>query len=137
MNDLANSVMGILGDYIEGKSYKEKSNNFEELEKYLLNFAKNFESEDLAEKWKGEIIISDKASKKYQKIIDDYNDIIFWEELAERMGKRDFERTITVEDEKYLNENNGWLPDRIHTIYNKYHKEFENNGIDRLEIIDK
>ena len=134
MSQIAGNVLGLLGDCDDEKSYKKKSDDLEEFEKYLLSFAKDFSGEDLAEKWEGEIIISDEASEKFQEITDDYEDLIFWDELATKMGKRDFQRSITKEDKKYLKENNNWLPERIHKIYNKYHDEFEENGIDNLEI---
>ena len=134
MSQIAGNVLGLLGDCDNEKSYKKKSDDLEEFEKYLLSFAKDFSSEDLVEKWEGEIIISDETSEKFQEITDDYEDLIFWDELATKMGKRDFQRSITKEDKKYLKENNNWLPEKIHKIYNKYHDEFEENGIDNLEI---
>ena len=134
MSQIAGSVLSLLGDCDDEKSYKKKSDDLEEFEKYLLSFAKDFGSEDLVEKWEGEIIISDEASEKFQEITDDYEDLIFWDELAIKMGKRDFQKTITKEDKKYLKENDNWLPERIHKIYDKYHDEFEKNGIDNLEI---
>lgn len=69
-------------------------------------------------------------------LLEDYNDFIehtFWDELIFRLGRRDFvhevgETTINkmddkeriIEEEKYRD---------------KYRKEFETNGIDRMRII--
>jgi len=136
MNQIANNVLGLLGDCEDEKYYKKKSDDLREFEEYLLSSAKDFGCDDLVEKWKGEIIISDEASEKFQEITDDYEELIFWDELATKMGKRDFQRTITKEDKKYLRENDNWLPERIHKIYDKYRDEFEENGIDNLEIKD-
>lgn len=134
MSRVANNVIGILGDFIEDNPYKEQSNRAEALELYLLTFAKDFECDNFVEEWEGKMIMSEAISEKFQEIIEDYNEFNFWESLATEMGKRDFIRTITNDDKEYIKEHDGWLPDRIHDIYEIYHKEFEDHGIDRLEV---
>ena len=136
MSRVANNIMGILGDYLEDKPYyKEQSNRLEELETYFLAFAKDFQCDDMVEEWRGEMIMNETISEKFEAIVDDYNEFNFWDSLATEMGKRDFMRSITSDDRKYIAEHDGWLPDRIGDIYETYHKEFEDHGIDRLEII--
>jgi hypothetical protein len=65
--------------------------------------------------------------------ISEYNDEQFWNELERRLGRRDFERSMTTEDRAYI-EREGWMPERIYAFYKKYSDEFEAVGIDRLEI---
>lgn len=131
---IANSVLGILGDVLPEAKYKKKSDEMEDLEDYFLSYARDFRCDDLVEDFHGKTLMKDEIYEKIQAIIDEYDDYIFWNELEVRMGKRDFERTITEEEKKYIKENKGWLPERIHEIYEKYRQEFENHGIDRLEL---
>ncbi len=135
MSHIANSVLGILGDVLpEETNYKKKSDETTELEDYFISYAKDFGCEDMTEKFHGKTLLKDEIYEKLQEIMDEYDDYIFWNELEVKMGKRDFEKTITEEDKKYIKENKGWYPERIHEIYDKYAEEFEEHGIDRLEI---
>ena len=135
MSHIANSVLGILGDVLpEETNYKKKSDETTELEDYFISYAKDFDCEDMTEEFHGKTLLKDEIYEKIQEIMDEYDDYVFWNELEVRMGKRDFEKTITEEDKKNIKENKGWYPERIHEIYDKYAEEFEEHGIDRLEI---
>jgi hypothetical protein len=128
------SVFGILGDYVS-KEYKKQSNEIHDLEKYLFSLASEFGAESLTEVFHGELIASDEFSGEMQDVMDDYDEQTFWQELEVTLGKRDFENSITEAEIKEMKENNGWYPDRIHEIYEKWSSEFEENGVDRLGII--
>lgn len=134
MSHITNSVLGILGDVLPETDYKKKSDEMENLEQYLLGHAKDFGCGDLVEDFHRKTLLRDEVYEKIDEIVEDYDDYTFWNELEVRMGKRDFERTITEEEKQYIKENKGWLPDRIHEIYEKYRQEFENYDIDRLEL---
>jgi len=135
MSHIANSVLGILGDILpEETNYKKKSDKTTELEDYFISCAENFGCEEMTEDFYGKALLKDEFYEKIQEIMNEYDDYIFWNELEVRMGKRDFERTITANDKKYIKENKGWYPERIHELYGKYSNEFEKHGIDRLEI---
>ncbi|MBU2530813.1 MAG: hypothetical protein KKD35_07220 [Elusimicrobia bacterium] len=136
MSHITNSVLGILGDVLPETDYKKKSDEMEGLEKYLLRYAQDFDCGDMVEDFHRETIMKEEIYEEMNDIIEDYDDYIFWNELETRMGKRDFGRTITKEEGKYIEENNGWFPERIHEIYEKYRKEFEENGIERLKIAE-
>lgn len=136
MSYIANSVLGILGDVMPETNYKKKSDEMEKLEEYLLRYTREFDCGNMVEDFHGKILLKDEIYEKINNIVEDYDDYIFWSELETRMGKRDFNRTITEEERKYIKEKNGWFPDRIHDIYKKYRKEFESYGIDRLEIVE-
>lgn len=134
MAHIANSVLGILGDVLPETEYKKKSDEMENLEDYFISYARDFGCNDLVEDFHGKTLMKDEIYEKIQAILDEYDDYIFWNELEVRMGKRDFERTITDDDKKYIKENKGWLPERINELYEKYRDEFEKYGIDRLEV---
>jgi len=134
VSHVANSVLGLLGDVLPGKEYKKKANEIDNLEDYFISFARDFGCDNLVEDFKGKTLMKDEIYEKLSETIDKYDDYIFWNELEVRMGKRDFERAKTSDDEKYIKESKGWYPRRIDTVYAKYAQEFENYGIDRLEI---
>lgn len=131
--EAGNSVYGILGDNVS-ENYKKISNEINDLQGYLLSFAKDFGRKDLTEKFMGELMLNEKFSEKFHEVIDDYDNENFWHELEVRLGKRDFFKSMTKEEEREIEEKDGWLPERIHEIYEKWGKEFEKNGIERLEI---
>ncbi|MFA5838942.1 MAG: hypothetical protein WC849_03325 [Candidatus Paceibacterota bacterium] len=130
-------LLVLLGSWVRGGVADirgEYSKEMDELEEHLLCEAKNFGLADSVEQFEGHIVPSDRLSKEYEEIIEEYNDDEFWGGLSRRLGQRDFERTVTKEEKQYMKDNNGWFPERIHEIYEKYEKEFEKYGIDRLEI---
>lgn len=131
--DAGSSVYGILGDNIS-EEYKKKSNEIESLEDYLLGFAKDFGREDMTQEFRGKLIMSDELDEELQETMDEYDNDIFWHELELRLGKRDFGQTMTDAERKEIDDNNGWLPERIHDCYRKWGEEFEKFGVERLEI---
>lgn len=133
--EAGSSVYGILGDMVSD-DYKKESDEIEDLQEYLLGFASDFGFPHMTEKFEGELIMSDDFSEKLHEAIDDYNDETFWHELEIRLGKRDFERTITEAEKKEMKENGWWYPKRIQELYAKWSKEFEDNGVERLDIVE-
>lgn len=135
MNHIANGILGILGDVMPDETgYKKKSDEATELEDYFISYAKDFGCEDMTEEFHGKTLLKEEIYEKIQEIMDEYDDYIFWNELETRMGKRDFERTKTEDEEKQMRENGGWYPERVHELYDRYAEEFEKYGIGRLEI---
>lgn len=130
-------LLVLLGSWVRGgvaDMRGEHGKEMDELEEYLLREAKNFDLTDLAEPFEGHTVPSDRLSEEYEEIMEEYNDDEFWSQLSTRLGQRDFERTMSKEEEQHIKDNNGWFPERIHEIYEKYDEEFEKHGIDRLEI---
>ncbi|MBI1755077.1 hypothetical protein HYR65_02225 [Candidatus Azambacteria bacterium] len=130
-------LLVLLGSWVRGgvaDMRGEYGKEMDELEEYLLREAKKFNCSDLAEYFEGHIVPSDRLAKEYEKIIEEYNDDEFWSQLSTRLGQRDFEKTISKEEKQHMKDNNGRFPERIHTLYEEYDKEFEKHGIDRLEI---
>lgn len=134
VSHIANSVLGLLGDVLPGKEYKKKADEMDNLENYFISFARDFGCDNLVEDFKGKTLMKEEIYEELSEILDEYDDYIFWNELEVRMGKRDFEKTETDDDKKYIKESKGWYPRRIDAVYAKYAQEFENYGIDRLEI---
>ena len=121
----------VRGGLADGKG--EDFQKYEELENYLLEIAKDNGSGDLVEKFQGHPGPTDELSELFENTMEEYDDDTFWHELVTRMGRRDFWKTVTPEEKKEIKKQE-WLPERVHEFYDKYEKEFEENGIDRLEI---
>lgn len=113
--------------------------NYEDLEQYVLSFFKDFGME--------KYILFDEELNKFfptkafeedtdiEQYIDEYNNDIFWEELIDRLARRDF---IQVYGEENVNKMT-W-EDRLEKeqpFIDKYEEKFEKNGIENLEIKDR
>lgn len=131
--DLTSSVLGLLGDMVSDE-YKKTSDDHEEFQQYILQFAKEMGYGEKVDSYKDRLFLVDEGNTEFDEILEDYDDYIFWDELATRLGKRDYFATITPEEKESIKKNNGWYTDRVHEIYEKYHKEFEKYGISRLNI---
>jgi len=135
MSDLAAGMLGILADHIEDEKYEKMSDEAEETKNYLLSFAKDFGCGDLVENWKGKTILSDKASEEFQEIMDDFDDFILFDSLANKLAWRDFKKTYSKEEIKKMAEKNGgYFCVGLYDYEKKYWDEFEKYDCDRLEI---
>jgi len=130
----------LIGTYIRGGVDDQEGKDFtksEEIEKYLLTLAKDFDAEDMVEEFHGSLLPSDTLQEEYHEhYIEEYEEEHFWHELTTRLGQRDFEANATDEEKKKVEENNGWLGDVIEPYYKKYEDEFEKHGIERLFLMD-
>lgn len=127
---LGSGILGLLAD--------EKDKNFrlcEAVQDHLLQEANRVGWKDLVQTFEESLLPSDELCEEEEIISEDYNESVFWFELETRLGKRDFNKSVTEEEKKEM-EVNGCYPERIQKIYEKYAKEFEKYGTDRLEIFE-
>jgi len=128
----------VIGTYVRSAVDEQNGKDFrkaEEIEDYLLSVAKDFESEDLTQNFEGHLLISDDLIEEYhEKYIEEYEQEFFWHELTTRLGQRDFAENATTEERELVEKNAGWLSGVIDKYYEKYEKEFETSGVDRLKI---
>lgn len=68
-------------------------------------------------------------------LLDAYDDAVFWDELADRLGERDFHYSNTEEAIAAMSEDE--YMDRHHECINRYEDEFADYGLDRLEIMER
>lgn len=125
---LGNGVLGILGDASGEEDYKSKSDEGEELQSYLLGFANEFDSEDLL----GEEMYRDHILP----ILMDYEDYATYDNLVTQLSWRDMHREMSDEEldeliEKYEDQ----FEKKIGDYEEKYQKEFNEFGLNRLEIV--
>ena len=126
-----------LGDWVRGDvadQRGENSDRWKKIKERVLFAAINENIPGIAELFHGTIMTTDNLSHEYEEMLDEYNNEIFWHELSLRLGQRDYEREATKEDIGYTESHYGMLPEKVHKYYKKYDDEFEDNGIERLEI---
>ncbi len=132
----ANSfIYGPMSDFVDDK-YKKDTNEIEEVQKYLLQYAKDFDFEKN---------LCDCGAKDphldedyYEKILDDlalYDEQQLFEGLAHELGKRDFHNKYSKEEaDKLIEEHGGYLGVPVYEFDKKYYDEFNENGYERLFI---
>jgi len=139
MNGVANSIFGILGDVLEGSDYKNRSNEMDELEEYLLQYADGFDCGEFTQEYHGKKIFNDKVyEEKILPTMEDYDDYQLYSDLANKLAWRDFRREHSEKEiEKMRKENGGYFGVELHDYEKKYWDEFDKYEYERLEIKDK
>lgn len=123
-----------LGNWMQNAHLDEGEDAINEIEQTLCTYASSFGSDDLAD--------YDVVTKKYSlssdfeeeldTTIQEYDDFVFWEELAWRIAERDFERIydhaqiLCMTEEEIMREK--------HTLADRLFEEFSINGIKNLNL---
>ncbi|MEK9175656.1 MAG: hypothetical protein AAB795_03660 [Patescibacteria group bacterium] len=132
--EISSFVYGNLSDFVDEK-YKKDVNTLENVQKDLLEHAKEFHFNKNTENFEGKIILREEY---YEKLLDDlflYDDHQLFENLANKLGWRDFKRKFTKEEiEKMSEKYNGYLGVPIYDFEKKYYDEFNKHEYDRLEV---
>ena len=81
------------------------------------------------------IHVSEELEDQVEEILQEHGEGEFWHRLEIGLGQRDFMRTLTEEQrEKIEKDPVHELPKEIDPMYEKWSKEFEEFGLDRLEV---
>lgn len=114
----------------------DRVEKYEELEQYILSFYKDFGMENF--------ILFDEELKRFfptkefeeetdvEQYKDEYNNDIFWEELIDRLARRDFIRAYGEENLLKMTWEERF--EKEQPFIDKYDEEFEKNGIENLDI---
>ena len=104
-----------------------------DLEQHVYSHAKQYGSGDLIAppNEEGEYLPTSQLEDSAMEAILDYEDLVFWSELAERLAERDLGEL--PEDERSP------LMDhvQIEDLAERYMSEFERNGLDNLRLVDE
>jgi len=115
----------------------EEDDRIKEIRDYIFSFAKEMGFEDYAE--------YDEKLKKYyatfdlddepvtRKLIERYDEHVFWEGLYDRLGERDFFKKYTKDEIKKMNDEERFS--KRMECEDIWGEEMEENGIERLGII--
>lgn len=127
-----------LGTWMTDAFNPESSGEFDEVEQHVLSFAKDLGLEDHVlydEKMKiYAYTVEFEKSTGVTQTINQYDEDVFWYELAHRMGERDFLRAYGAEAigkmsiEERFKRQEGYIK--------WYEQEFGANGIENLAVVD-
>ncbi len=119
-----------------GRENDKRIEKYEEMQKYLLSFAKEFGLEKYVDIDNEEMYPSIELEEdETNELIDEYDDETFWEELTYRFMRRDFVREYGEEEISKMDTMERIKKD--HPFLEKYQDEVDNYGIDRLEIVEE
>jgi hypothetical protein len=107
---------------------------FDEVESLVLAAAKKQGLDDYVEidEEEKKAIPSHELEEKMAEVVDFYNDNTFWDQLIYRMADRDYVRKYGEGAFDELTTDKGMEKER--PLVEKYEKEFNEHGLDRLEI---
>ncbi len=114
----------------------EAKKPYKELEQKILSFANEFGMEEVIERNEksGEDSLNKKFTTNSQivKHVENFENATFWEELIERLARRDFIQKYGEEAilQMSISERFG----KEMAFHQEYHEEFDKNGLDNLQI---
>lgn len=82
----------------------------------------------------GFVGLSQELDDECHEILEAFKEELFWSELELRLGQRDMDKGMSASDWLEVEEDEEWLPERLLALFDLYAREFEEFGIDRLEI---
>ena len=117
----------------EGKREEE----FDKIEDYIFSKAKEFGFEKYVdfEFMGGRTCFPTNDFEeeiKIGKFHEEYDEEVFWEEIAERLGERDFFRKYSKEEKKKMSEEERFT--KLYECIDAISEELANHGVERLEI---
>lgn len=107
---------------------------YDEVESLVLAAAQKHGLGDLVEfeEDSGKALPSGELEEKMAEITDFYNDNTFWDQLIYRMADRDYVRKYGEDSLEELYTEQGI--ERERPLVERYEKEFNEHGLDRLEV---
>jgi hypothetical protein len=136
MSGIATSVFGFLGDANPDTEYKAQSLEMDELEKYLLQFADEFDCGEYTQDLDGEKVLDDELYEEIiMPILEDYEENELMSSLANKLAWRDFYADHSKSEiDAMAEQNGGYFGVQLYEYEKKYWDEFEKNDFDRLVI---
>ncbi|MBN3034592.1 MAG: hypothetical protein JW861_03340 [Bacteroidales bacterium] len=114
----------------------QSTRDFRNLEQKLLRYATDFGRDEFVEydEEQGDFMLSEAFRKSSPGIdfIGEYDDNTFWEELTERLAYRDLSLKEGEIDQEAVDPYE--FTEKMTPYMEKYSQEFNDHGIDRLEI---
>jgi hypothetical protein len=117
-----------------GRKDDKRIEKYEEVQRYLLSFAREIGLEKYVDDEDSEIYPSGELEEsEVDGLIDEYNEEEFWEELVDRFARRDFMRKYGAEAISKMDTMERIKKD--HPFLDEYHDEVYKYGIDRMEVV--
>jgi len=121
----------------DGSPENPRLKEYEAIENYIFSFAKEFGF--------GEYVDDEEAGKSkfyptrmfeeetdIQKLIEEYDEETFWDELIDRLGDRDFFRHYSKDEIKKMTQEERF--EKLYEFIDKWADEINERGIERLKI---
>lgn len=132
-----------LGNWIananrDGSADDPHKDEYETIEDYIFSFAKHFGFDeyvdnDDADRSKFYPTRKFEEGTDVNELHDEYDEETFWDELCDRLGKRDFARKYSKEERKNMSDEEHFI--KLQECAIAWEEEAENNGIERLEMM--
>lgn len=115
---------------------EDRIKKYEEIENYIFSYAQQFGFDkyvDNEEADKGKFYPTRKFEEKtdVHKLHEEYDEEIFWDELIDRLGERDFYRHYSKEEIQNMTQDERF--EKLYEFINKWADEISENGIEKLE----
>lgn len=115
----------------------KKSNNiqYRELINKIYSYSKDMQCNDCIQKFEDDdkYYTSDEHTEEmHEKFVEDYDNEVFWSELASRLAKRDLVKEFGLG--KCAEMDRGERFTRLCRLEEKYQEEFDTNNIEKLVI---
>jgi uncharacterized protein YeaC (DUF1315 family) len=106
---------------------EDQTGPFDDLEQVILNQTAHYQMDHLCIKNPGSEVFdyTAEAAEKFDEMVDEYDDLTFWEELSTRLAERDVAGLKMSDEEK---------ADKVMQLADRYDTEFEKNGLKNLMV---
>lgn len=123
----------------DGSPEDPHKKEYEAIESYIFSFAKQFGlgeyvDDEEAEKGKFYPTRTFEEETDTQKLVEEYDEDTFWDELINRLGERDFYRHCSKNEIQKMTRDERF--EKLYEFIDKWADEISENGIERLEIKD-
>ena len=115
------------------EEFDDDGNDISDLEQFIYSHAKEFGCNDLVDPKtvEGDFVPTNDLEEYAMEAILDYEDSIFWSELAERLAQRDLEELPQDERSPVME----YV--QAEELADRYMSEFEVRGLENLRLISK
>jgi hypothetical protein len=111
----------------------EPDDEFEKLEQYILAQGKFFDLKNVEfDEKHGKYYHDSDFEMKTAKLLDDFVDVSFWDELTERLAERDFMRALGEKEIRKMSRDVRFS--KFYEFADPYEEEFAEHGLDNLVI---
>lgn len=140
MSALASGMVAILGDLYDQARYKERGVGMHAIESKLLEQATEHGSSDLVleDSTDGTVLDDSYYETEILPILEDYSELELFDRLPNILAWRDFHAEHSADEIKQMaDERRGYLGVELYPYEERYRREFEEHGFDRLGIVER
>lgn len=129
-------VLAELGLWVresEADIREERADTSVEVIDHLWKQAEGLGLSDITKRWHNKVVPKESFVKNIESVMETFLDDEFWDRLETRLGQRDFLREATPA-EMHIAELSGDFPEKVEEYCDRWHREFDRFGINRLTV---